>query len=123
MLRPDRILRRQDIGGSVTLSIRGVSLEQLGTRTSDAGWLLHFDGTDKCLLLDPVLIRYLEQAFGADVDLWAGRRVVIWVEDRRIALREARARPRIPLQREFEGNVIPLARRAGALKVNERGVR
>ncbi len=65
MLRPDRILRRQDFaGGCVTLAIAGVTQEAVGTGRYDLAWLLHFDETEQCLMLDPTSIRQLEAALG-----------------------------------------------------------
>jgi hypothetical protein len=105
-------LRRQDFAdGYVTLAIAGVTQEAVGTRRFDLAWLLHFDETEQCLMLDPASIRQLEAAFGTDTDLWAGRRAVLMVEAKRIALREARQR-RAPVQLPLTDNVVPLVRRA-----------
>ena len=113
MLRPERILRRQDFAkGEVTLAIAGVSSEAVGTGRADIAWFLHFDETDQVLWLHPRLIEALQADFGSDTDLWVGQRVVLWSEAQHIGLREARARPRDPLPLPCATNVIPFAQHA-----------
>lgn len=110
MLRPERILRRQDFGKcEVTLAIAGVSREAVGTGCADIAWFLHFDETEQVLLLHPRLIEALQADFGSDTDLWIGQRVVLWSEAQRIELREARARPRDPPSGPCATNVIDFA--------------
>lgn len=115
MLRPDRILRRQDFGKcEVTLAIAGVSSEAVGTGCADIAWFLHFDETDQVLLLHPRLIEALQSGLGSETDLWIGQRVVLWSEAQRIEVRAARAPPRDPLPGPCATNVIHFARRARA---------
>jgi hypothetical protein len=90
-LQPSRFLRRQDLGHhELHLRIAGVTIEALGARLCDSGWVLHFDSTEKLLLLDERAIAMLEQSFGRDTDFWPGRAVVLFLDEAQLRLRPAR---------------------------------
>jgi hypothetical protein len=52
--------------------------------------VLHFDSTEKLLLLDERAIAMLEQSFGRDTDFWPGRAVVLFLDEAQLRLRPAR---------------------------------
>lgn len=79
-----KYLSKADVPVPVIATIKGVSLEhfnnQQGREGKDSAWLLWFAELPKGLKLNNTNIRILEAGFGPETDLWAGKRVKVYVD-------------------------------------------
>lgn len=70
-----KFLKKDDFPQPEVLSIRGVSLEEVGR--NEERWVLYFNERTKGIVLNVTKIKQLEAAYGDDTDHWVGKKVKV----------------------------------------------
>lgn len=70
-----KFLKKDDFPQPVVLTIKGVSLEEVGR--GEERWVLFFNERSKGIVLNVTKIKQLEATYGDDSDRWIGKKVKV----------------------------------------------
>ena len=81
-MRESKFLKQSDIGKAVLWTIHGVEKVNVAKEGADPEhkWGLSFNESEKPLVLNATNIQLLEKILGDDTDLWAHKRIVLYVD-------------------------------------------
>lgn len=75
-----KFLRKEDFDEDRVMTIKTVKLEDMPGDEGQQKWVLYFREEAKGMALNVTTIRVLEKAFGADSDMWVGKKVKVYVD-------------------------------------------
>lgn len=82
-LYPSKFLSKDDLGeqGALLLTIKSVTFENVGREDDpEQKPCLHFNETNKPLVLNRTNGEYVGSLYGDDTDTWAGKQVVVYFD-------------------------------------------
>ena len=77
-MKESKFLKKEDVGTGLLLTVNGVGQENVAKQGADPEmkWVLHFEESDKPLVLNQINIQIAAQVFGSeDTDDWTGKRL------------------------------------------------
>lgn len=78
---PSRFLRKEDLEEDATVTITGVTLEDMPGDAGEKRWVLGFNEYKKGLVLNATTIKALEKAYGGNSADWVGKEIVLFVDE------------------------------------------
>ena len=82
-MKESKFLKKEDVGTGLLLTVNGVGQENVAKQGADPEmkWVLHFEESDKPLVLNQINIQIAAQVFGSeDTDDWTGKRLVLYTD-------------------------------------------
>lgn len=78
-----RFLKKEDLADcdDLLVTIKDVTLEDMPGESKEQRWALHFRELPKPMILNATTIKVLAKAYGDDSDTWAGKKVVLYVDE------------------------------------------